>query len=167
MRNLSMVPIVLLMIVFSPEVVGTCSCVGGVLNIARSLESFERAFVGYCSSVSVDTVFYRRRKPIQYVDYRLVSTSQFIVRSGVKKCKKGDTIVVRSAIESDLCGVHFDPGTTYCVFGSDTKMLSRYGMADTTKYILEVNKCSATQVASRRVIDTLQNLIKKRILLPK
>jgi len=164
------------MLLCSPEYAGTCSCIGGVSSLSSSLASKDMAFVGLCSAVKNDTVdrlhgrslelAKRHKYPLlSYAD--VVTTATFIVSTGLKECRMGDTVIVRTPSESNACGVTFYPEVTYAVFGSDTRKKGRYNSDDTTRFVLEVNKCSATTMVTQQVIDTLHKITGLKIVLPK
>ena len=160
----------------SPEYAGTCSCIGGVSSLSRSLASQDMAFVGLCSAVKNDTVNYlhgrslelaKLRKSPLVLYARVVTTATFIVSTGLKECRSGDTVVVRTPSESNACGVTFYPGAAFAVFGSDTRKMGRYNSDDTTRFVLEVIKCSATSMVTQQVVDTLHKITGLKIVLPK
>ncbi len=166
-RMMNKMLFVLTIAAFFPREVETCSCVGGVPNISRSLSNFETAFIGVCRSSEVDTLITYIRKPFRDTIKSVVSTSQFVVKYGLKNSRRMDNITVRSPIESNACGVHFTVGGSYIVFGDDTRSRMRYSLNDTTVFVLEVSKCSATQVTTKSAVDTLRRLTGMKIAFPK
>lgn len=159
--------LILMIAVFSPREVETCSCVGGVPNLSRSLSNFETAFIGVYSSSEVDTLITHIRRPFRDTMRIVVSTSQFVVKYGLKNSRRMDTVTVRSPIESNACGVQFTVGGSYVVFGNDTNNRKHYNLNDTTVFVLEVSKCSATQVTTKSAVDTLRRLTGMKIAFPK
>jgi hypothetical protein len=166
MRVLCKMLLVLTIAAFSPREVETCSCVGGVPNLSKSLGMFEMAFIGVCRTSKIDTLFFYSRRPHPDTVKRVVSTSQFVVKYGLKNSRKRETVIVRSPLESNACGVHFAEGGTYIVFGNDTRNRKHYSLSDTTIFVLEVSKCSATQAVTKPAVDTLRKLTGIKIKLP-
>lgn len=167
MRGLSKMLLVLAIAIFSPRDVETCSCVGGVPNLSESLGMFELAFIGVCKTSKIDTLFFYSRRPHPDTIRRVVSTSQFVVKYGLKNSRKREIIIVRSPLESNACGVQFTEGGTYIVFGNDTRNRSHYSLSDTTIFVIEVSKCSATQAVTKPAVDTLRKLTGMKIAIPK